>query len=319
VTAPAGSSSATYRNIIPSGTLTTNQGATNLRSAQAIVSIAGSQVTGIKSFSPGNISAGGNSRLRIDITAPGDTDLTNFSMTDNLPPGVTISNSTAPSTSGCGAGAVLTAVMGTTAISLTNGTILAGALCRIDVYVTSSTTGVHTNTILPSNITNNQNRTITSSLTASLTVSATGGLSIEVVKGFNPLTVFGGSASTMTVLLINPNGTALSGIMFTDNMPSGMILTNPVNFSTGTCGGTLTGSPGASSFTFSGGSLPVGASCTLSISATMTVNGNLTNVISAGSVTTIQGASNPFPAEASLTNLPGASVSKFFATNPIAA
>jgi len=50
----------------------------------------------------------------------------------------------------------------------------------------------------------------------------------------------------------------------------------------------------------------------------MDVNGNLTNTIPAGAVTTQQGATNPDPAEATLTNLAGASVGKFFAPNPIA-
>jgi LPXTG-site transpeptidase (sortase) family protein len=98
-----------------------------------------------------------------------------------------------------------------------------------------------------------------------------------------------------------------------------MIIANPPNLNVGTCGGTLTGVAGAGSFSFSGGSLPVGGTCTLTISVTMTVNGNLTNVILANAVTTTQGASNPQPAEASLTNLPGASISKVFAPNPIAA
>ena len=49
------------------------------------------------------------------------------------------------------------------------------------------------------------------------------------------------------------------------------------------------------------------------------MNGNLTNIIPALSVTTFNGATNPQPAEASLTNLAGASVSKFFAPNPVIA
>jgi LPXTG-site transpeptidase (sortase) family protein len=57
----------------------------------------------------------------------------------------------------------------------------------------------------------------------------------------------------------------------------------------------------------------------LTLSATMTVNGNLTNTIPAGAVTTANGVINVDPASASLTNLPGASVSKFFSPNPIAA
>jgi LPXTG-site transpeptidase (sortase) family protein len=51
----------------------------------------------------------------------------------------------------------------------------------------------------------------------------------------------------------------------------------------------------------------------------MTVNGNLTNIMDPGAVTTSSGASNPDPAEASLTNLPGASISKAFSPNPVAA
>jgi LPXTG-site transpeptidase (sortase) family protein len=120
--------------------------------------------------------------------------------------------------------------------------------------------------------------------------------------------------------LINPNSNiGLTGIAFTDNMPPGMILANPLNFNVGTCGGTLSGTSGANSFSFSGGSLPAGDRCRLTLSVTMTVNGNLTNTIPANTVTTLEGVSNPDPAEASLTNLPGASVSKFFSSNPIRA
>jgi LPXTG-site transpeptidase (sortase) family protein len=96
-----------------------------------------------------------------------------------------------------------------------------------------------------------------------------------------------------------------------------MFLANPPNFSVGTCGGALNGAPGEASFTFDGGSLPAKSLCTLTISVTMNVNGNLTNTIPAGAVTTQQGASNLEPAEATLTNLAGASVGKFFAPNPV--
>ena len=321
VTAPAGSRTGSHTNTIPAGSITTNQGVTNLRPATSVVTVAGVDVTGIKSFSPASIPVGGSSRLRIDVFAPGDTDLTNFTLTDNLPVGVTVSNSTAPAISGCGSTPplVFTAPTGATSISLTNGLILAGQRCRIDVYVTSSTAGAYTNTIPPTNITNDENRLPVNSLSANLTVGNIGNLSMAVVKGFDPLTVFGGSASTMSVQLINPNNVALTGIAFTDNMPAGMILANPLNFNVGTCGGALAGTPGAGSFSFSGGSLPPASDCTLTLSATMTVNGNLTNTILANAVTTDQGVSNPDPAQASLTNLPGASVSKFFSPNPIAA
>src|SRR6185503_1269685 len=124
-----------------------DQGVGNVRPANASVVVASTEVAGIKSFSPSTIEAGGNARLRIDIFAPSDTDLTNFSMTDNLPAGVTVSNSTPPSLTDCGATPplVFTAPTGATSISLTNGLILAGQRCRIDVYVTGSILGLHTN------------------------------------------------------------------------------------------------------------------------------------------------------------------------------
>src|SRR5215207_441215 len=301
VTAPAGTSTATYLNTIPAGGLTTDQGVSNGRPATDSVTVSGVDVTGIKSFSPSNIAPGGNSRLRIEIFAPGDTNLTNFSITDNLPAGLTVSNSTAPTTNGCGATPplVLTATTGATSISLTNGLILAGQSCRIEVFVTGTATGIYTNTIPPANITNNENRRPVDDLTATLTVANVANLSIAVVKGFNPLTVFGGSASTMSIQLINSSNVALNGVAFTDNMPmdttpgTGMILANPLNFNVGTCGGTLSGTPGSNTFSFSGGSLPAGSRCTLTLSVTMTVNGNLTNIIPANAVTTISGTSNP--------------------------
>jgi LPXTG-site transpeptidase (sortase) family protein len=137
-----------------------------------------------------------------------------------------------------------------------------------------------------------------------------------VVKGFNPVLVYGGAYSTMSVQLINPNLNAdLIGITFTDDMTllgTGMRLANPVAFDVGTCGGTLTGNPGDTSFTFSGGILLANSSCTLTLHVVMNVNGNLTNRIPAGAVTTFNGISNPDPTEASLTNLPGVSVNKSF-------
>jgi LPXTG-site transpeptidase (sortase) family protein len=319
ITAPADTASGTFRNVIPPDGLTTDQGIGNLRPGTATVVITGTEVAAIKSFSPSTIQAGGNSRLRIDITAPSDTDLTDFSITDNLPAGLSVSNSTPPTAIGCGPTPpmILSAPTGATSISLTNGLIRAGERCRIEIYVTGTTAGLHTNIIQPTDITNNEGRRPTGDVTSSLTIVNGGNQSIALVKGFNPLTVFGGSASTMSIELINTGSLTLSGIAFTDNMPNGMILATPPNFNVGTCGGTLQGSPGDSSFTYSGGNLPPSGRCILTLNATLTVNGNLTNVIPSGAVTTTNGVINADPAEATLTNLPGVSISKFFVSNPI--
>ncbi|HJS19953.1 MAG TPA: sortase [Anaerolineales bacterium] len=463
VTAPADASGGSFTNRIPEGSLTTDQGVTNDSPATAQVRVhpLGAGIAASKSFSPSTISPRGNSRLRINIPAPFDTDLTGFSITDNLPSHVFVSNSSPATHNNCGESAELTAVTGAASISLTNGTILAGTTCQINVYVTSNATGVHTNVIRPTDITNNEGRTIPDDISANLnvelvsdfrfsksftppfvnpggistlrialenrnavplvnvsvtdplpgdatngvivapnpnasttcaggtvtavagsqTITMTGGtvpaqlldvpgtctirvdvqgigslttrtntiplanasgtlqgtttvlnpaqparadlvignLSIGIVKGFDPLTVFGGSASTMSIQLINPNNVEMTEITFTDYMPTGMIVADPPNPSVGACGGTLSATAGAGSFSHSGGSLGAAASCFLTVRVTMTVNGNLTNVIQANSVSTSSGVSNPDPAEASLTNLPGASISKAFSPNPITA
>ena len=321
ITVPPGTPAGSIRNTIPGDTLTTDQGVGNLRPEDATLVISATEVVGRKAFSPSTIQINGNARLRIEIFAPSDTSLTNFSITDNLPAGLTVSNSSPPSTSGCGATPplVLNAPTGATTISLTNGLIPAGQRCEIDVYVTGTTPGLYTNTIMPTDITNTENRMPAGEISTSLTVSGGGTLMIALVKGFEPLTVFGGSASTMSVQLINQSTVALSGITFTDTMPDGMILANPVSFNVGTCGGALSGTPGENAFTFSGGSLPALGICTLTLKATMTVNGNLTNTIPNSAVTTNEGVTNVDPAEATLTNLPGASIGKYFVSNPITA
>jgi LPXTG-site transpeptidase (sortase) family protein len=324
VTVPADAPSGRLSNTIARNAVTTDQGVSNPRDSGDSITVVGTDVLASKSFSDGSIAVGENTRLRIDYRAPGDTNLTNFSINDQLPPGVTISNSSPPSIDGCGPAAILTASTGEATISLSNGSILAGQRCRIQVWVTGNQAGDYTNTIPLTSISNTENRLPPGELTANLSVTGqtppppSGQLAMALVKGFEPREVFGGSASTMSVELINLSSIELTGISFTDNMPEHMILANPVNFNVGGCGGTLAGTPGESSFTLSGGSLPPFGRCILTLSVTMTVNGNLTNTIPAGSVSTTDNiATNPDPAEASLTNLPGASISKYFAPNRI--
>jgi len=323
VIVPLGTSSGTITNTVPSTGLTTDQGIGLRSDVSANLNVAGTQLSGSKSFSPDPISAGGNSRLRIQFRAPGDTNLTNFSVTDNLPTGITISNSTAATKSANCIGGTLNAPTGGMTISWTGGTINAGQQCTIDVWVTSSTptppNTPYINTISPDQITNDQGRVPTDTITDTLTVTSGGNLAISLVKGFFPPGVFNGASSTMSIRLINPGNVTLTGIAFTDNMPGGMILANPVNFNVGTCGGTLTGAPGDGSFSFSGGRLDPRGSCVLTLSATMNVNGNLVNTIGARTVTTDQGATNPDATSATLTNQPGATVSKVFSPNPIPA
>jgi LPXTG-site transpeptidase (sortase) family protein len=463
VTTAPGATTQNYYNTIPAETVTSEENVTNLTRTNGGVDIytTGLGVTGSKSFNPSVVLARVSSRLTIDLYAPADQTLHGFNMTDTLPSGLTIYSTPNISTSGCGV--LATATAGDNKVELSGGTIIAEALCRIQVNVTGTLPATYTNTLYPANITNDEGQSLSQAITADLritnlkirkvfyptivspnglstltitlentndvaltnviltdslntmgnstngvivapipnksttcgsglvtavagskTISMTGGtipakigsvnglctilvdvqgkrnvtsppsvqfdnnipvanvsgkvgttgptiqpelpatapltitdLVLGVVKGFDPLTVFGGTLSTLSITLDNANNTVLTGIAFTDTMPVGMFIANPVNPSTGTCGGTLVAVPGGSQFSYSGGVLGANRRCTISLNATMNVNGNRTNTIAALAVTSFNGAKNMQPASATLTNLPGASITKFFTPNSI--
>ncbi|MBE7435823.1 MAG: sortase [Anaerolineales bacterium] len=316
-----------YTNTIPANTVVTTEGRSNLNPAVDTIRV--TSLTMSKAFYPTHVQAGGRSTLTITLQNTTSSPIVNLSMTDNLPGSPTdgIRVAAVPNiVNTCGG--TPSAVAGSNLISITGGTIpaqVAGVpgLCTISVDVvgldsTPVDPSTQTNTIPVANVNGIVQSTGTAispfgQAQATLNIQS---LSIGVVKGFNPVLVYGGAFSTMSVQLINPNlNTALTGITFTDDMTLlgvGIQLANPVNFDVGTCGGVLTGNPGDTSFTFTGGSLLANTSCTLTLRVVMNVNGNLTNRIPAGAVTTFNGVSNPDPTEASLTNLPGVSVSKTF-------
>src|SRR6266545_6409717 len=99
-----------------------------------------------KGFSPLSIAAGGTSRLSISIFNPNAFPLTNASWTDNLigiQPGLIIA-SPMNLTNSCGGS--VTAVTGSTTISLSGGTVPAktGSIpgsCTVSINVTSITLG----------------------------------------------------------------------------------------------------------------------------------------------------------------------------------
>jgi len=282
-----------------------------------------------KSFTPPVIGPGGISMLTITLQNTNDVALVDVSVTDPLPgtPTDGIIVAPVPNASTTCVGGTVTAAAGSQTVSMTGGTIPAQiasvpGTCTINVDVQGMGSLTTRRNIIPTaNVTGTIQGTGTTinptqPARADLTIR---NLFISVVKGFNPLTVFGGSASTLSVELINPNNVQMNGITLTDNMPNGMIIADPANPTVGTCGGTVDATPGTDTFSFSGGSLAASTNCTLTIRVTMTVNGNRTNVIDAGSVTSFSGATNPDPAEASLTNLPGASISKVFSPHSIKA
>ena len=101
-------------------------------------------------------------------------------------------------------------------------------------------------------------------------------------KAFGAGSVALNGSTTLTFNLSNPNtGLSLSGIGFSDTLPSGQVVGTP-NGLTGSCGGgTITAAAGSSSVILSGSSLAATASCTFAVNVTGTTSGTQTNTTSA--------------------------------------
>jgi len=287
VTTDSGDPAASYTNIIPIGALTTDEGPSNTTQATADVSVyaLGTGVPAAKTFNPTTINIGGNSRLRLTFTAPADTSLTSFEFTDTLPDGVTVSNSTAPSYSGCGTlGGSWPPANGATSIAASGGTIAAEATCRVDVYVTSNIgTGpgiVYTNTVQPASVTDNENRTMAGDISATLTVRTPSTLTIS--KDFFADVVNPDGLSNLKIILENSNIANLVDVSLDDVLPgtttNGVVIAPIPNAST-TCGsGVITATAGTQTLSMSNGTIPaqvagVNGICTINVD----VQGKSTN------------------------------------------
>ena len=306
------STTASYTNIIPIGALVTDQGASNIVAARSNLTVYGTGygLGANKNFNPGTMAIGGTSRLTINIIAPADTSLTNFSITDTLPGGLQVAGNPNPTKSANCLGSTFSPAAGITLLSYSGATIPAGATCTLAVNVTSNTIGVFTNTISPANISNTENRKPSANITASLTVSG-----VSVSKAFAPDTVNPNGISTLTITLTNTNVNQLDTVSFSDTLPgtlvNGVAVAPTPNIRT-TCGsGTITAVPGTQLISMSGGTIPaqvgsVPGICTVIVDVTGKGSAaTYTNTIPANNVSgTVHGTStvitNPQSATAAL-------------------
>ncbi|HLJ90725.1 MAG TPA: hypothetical protein VKZ53_28220 [Candidatus Angelobacter sp.] len=107
-----------------------------------------------------------------------------------------------------------------------------------------------------------------------------------IAKAFNPGSISVNNSTTLTFTLTNPNAsTALTGVSFSDTLPSGLIIANPDSLA-GQCGSGVI-SPSANSISLAGGNLDPGGSCTFSIDV-LAVSGG-TQVNTTGPVTSNEG------------------------------
>lgn len=237
------------------------------------VTLNGIGLTLTKIFSPPIIDVGATSQLQLTVTNPNTTTtLTGISFFDNLPSGLVIAGAPALNPAAClGAGAAVDALVGGGNITVSNGTLAPGAVCRITLNVTSNTANVYNNTTSP--ITSTETGP---GQTAADTLIVADTLAIH--KRFSPTRVEVGQTSSLIFTIMNPTGGALTNVSFVDNLPSGLVvsgtLANPV------CGGTLTAPVGGVTIELTGAALGAAGPtryCTFSVGVQAQVPGTFTN------------------------------------------
>jgi hypothetical protein len=108
-----------------------------------------------------------------------------------------------------------------------------------------------------------------------------------------------GSPDRLTITLTNPNATALTGVAFTDSFPTNLVNASTPNAAT-TCGGTVVAVPSGATLALTGGTVPAGGACTVSVDLLSTTAASYINTIAPGGVTTANGVSNATGASANV-------------------
>jgi CSLREA domain-containing protein/fimbrial isopeptide formation D2 family protein/uncharacterized repeat protein (TIGR01451 family) len=236
----------------------------------------------IKAFNPTSIALNANSTLSFTITNPNTARaLTGVGFTDNLPAGVVVA-ATPNVTGSCGTGTI-TATAGSGSISLSGGTLTAspaaGSSCTFSVDVTGTTAGSKANTT--GVVTSTEGGTGATSNTAVLKVEAPP----SIAKVFNPSTIAQTGTTSLTFTITNPaaNPDQLTGVAFTDTLPTGLTVTNA---SATVCGGTLT-TTAPTGIALTGATIATNSQCQFSVTVTGAASGSYTNTT--GNVTSTNG------------------------------
>jgi uncharacterized repeat protein (TIGR01451 family) len=297
----AGSGPVTLTNSIAAG----NFGGIGYETASgALIVNAASSVTGSKAFSPSTVLEGGSTTLTITLNNASASPANITAFTDNLNTlGAGFTNAGGATTT---CGGAITATAGTTPITLGAGNVIpAGGNCKITAPINvaaNAVTGTRTNTISTGAVTTDQGNN-QAAITGTLAVTAV----LTAAKAFQPTIVAAGTDTRLTISLTRAAGaTSLSGLAFTDSLPSGFTVSSNANV-VSTCGGTVTAVSGSGSISLSGGSLAGGAAatnCTIAVNVT-TPSGvsSASNTIPIGGVTSTEGFSNPAAASASVAGI----------------
>ena len=232
-----------------------------------------------KSFSPTSIASNGVSTMIITVTDPAANTaaLTGLAFTDSFPAGLVVATPNGL-TNTCGGTA--TAAAGSGTLTLTGGTVATNSSCTVNVNVTSGASGTYVNTTGAVSSTNGGTG---GTALATLNVA----LPPVITKAFGASTIPLNGPTSLSFTVTNPafNVIALAGVGFTDTLPAGLQVATP-NGLRGSCGGgAITATPGSSSVSLSGATLPTSGSCTIAVNVTGTSAGAKVNAVTVTSAT----------------------------------
>ncbi|SEP86755.1 conserved repeat domain-containing protein, partial [Thalassovita gelatinovora] len=267
------------------------------------------------SYTPSTIAQGGTTvaTYTISNTTTSST-ADDIAFTDTLTAGLEIAASPDAVTtcSGRTVPPTLTAPGGGGTISFSGGSLAAGANCTITVNIKGVTAGSHTNFT----------DTLTSSLgpanmaNATLTVDAARPL---FSKTISPTSVSLNGTSTMTYTIDNtPYGGVITGVGFSETLPTGVQIASPSNLATTCTNGILTAAAGSSSISLSGAYFTSATSCTITVDVQGTISGDYT--LTSGELNSSLGslgvASASLTVETPSTSAP--TLTKTFSGDPVA-
>lgn len=283
-----------------------------------------SALSGSKSFVPNRIQPGGRSTVTINLANSQAGVLTNVSVTDDLPAGMTVADP-ANAYSTCDGAPVIQAVPGGNQVSLSGARIPTGS-CDLLFDVTATGGGDWVNTIGAGQLNADGGVQNVASFGATLQ-NATGGAVTVSLNHATASIAAPGAVTQLTYTLLNSGSLDLSNLslasFFTDSglaggSPTGERIASVPNVTT-TCSGAVVSAPADGiALNLSGATLTAGQSCTVTVDVTMVNTGTVTATVPSNAISTAQGVSNADPALSSLQTSSGLGVSKQFTPKVVA-
>lgn len=279
--------SGTFNNT--TGAISANESGTGATSNTATLTVSSAPSvqppTIAKAFGASSVPLNGTTTLTLTVGNPNSgTTLNNVGADDPLPSGLVVATPSGVSGSCLANGGSV--ISNTPTDFMTQGATLApNTSCTYTINVTGTTAGTKNNT------TGNVGADFNSGSETVHTTGGTASASLIVVappsiaKAFNPSSIAQTEPTSLVFTITNPavNPVALTGVGFTDVLPSSLTVANGTST---VCGGTLTTS-GGNTISLSGATIAVNSNCTFSVTISATTNGTFTNTT--GNVTSGNG------------------------------